>query len=159
MTINWRRWGLLSGIDIGTEGDPYLDRLRLIETPLFAVFLHHIHRPDLDRDPHDHPWWFASWVICGRYTELIRPDKTDPARGIWRERERGSLRCLSRKSAHRIVSIGRPLWTLVITGPSHGTWSWGFWLDDRSFLRWDKYLSANGHEEYAAAKAAEDGES
>jgi hypothetical protein len=30
---NRERWAILSGIDVGADGDPYLDRLRLIQTP------------------------------------------------------------------------------------------------------------------------------
>jgi hypothetical protein len=152
-----RRWGLLSGIDIGADGDPYLDRLRLIETPWFAVFLHHIHRPDKDPDPHDHPWAFWSLVLAGTYYEQIWPDKRKPGNYRYRNRIRFSLRGLSRKSAHLIRSIEGPLWTLVVTGRSGGTESWGFWRDSE-FVPWRTYISENGAEEYAAAKAAEDGQ-
>lgn len=58
------RWALLSALDVG-DPDPYLDRLRLVQTPLFGLYLHHIHRPDREPDPHDHPWWFASLVLTG----------------------------------------------------------------------------------------------
>jgi len=153
-----RRWGMLSGLDIGADGDPYLDRLRLIETPLFAVFLHHIHRPDRDPDPHDHPWPFVSVVLCGSYREKVWLDKTEPdLRGCFiRNRKRWSLRSLSRDAAHMITRIDGPLWTLVITGRSHGTDSWGFWPGGR-FVPWRTYISANGFDEFLAAKDAEDG--
>ena len=150
-----RRWGLLSGIDIGADGDPYLDRLRLIETPWFAVFLHHIHRPDKDPDPHDHPWWFVSVPLAGTYYEQVWPDKHKPGSYYYRNRIRFSLRSLSRKSAHLIRSIEGPLWTLVLTGRSYGSESWGFWVDGRG-VQWRVYISANGGEEYAMAKDAED---
>jgi hypothetical protein len=151
-----RRWGLLSGIDIGADGDPYLDRLRLIETPWFAVFLHHIHRPDKDPDPHDHPWTFWSWVIAGSYAEYVWPDKREEDRWFERSRPRWSLRHLNRKAAHLISEIDGPLWTVVVTGPSGGSESWGFWQGGH-FIPWRTYISANGAAEYAAAKAAEDG--
>jgi hypothetical protein len=151
-----RRWGLLSGIDIGTDGDPYLDRLRLIETPWFAVFLHHIHRPDRDPDPHDHPWAFWSLVLAGDYLELVYPDKRDPYVSRIRHRPRFSLRRLDRGAAHIITRITGPLWTLVVTGRSHGSESWGFWPDGRG-VQWRVYIRANGGEEYAAAKDREDG--
>lgn len=28
-----QRWAFFSGLDVGAEGDPYLDRLRIIQTP------------------------------------------------------------------------------------------------------------------------------
>lgn len=153
-----RRWGFLSGMDIGADGDPYLDRLRLIETPWFAVFLHHIHRPDKDPDPHDHPWAFWSFVLCGGYREKIWPDKREPdLQGcLIRKRGRFSRATLSRRAAHIITSIDRPLWTLVVTGRSYGSESWGFWPGGE-FVPWRTYISANGGEEYAAAKDREDG--
>jgi hypothetical protein len=155
-----RRWGFLSAMDIGADGDPYLDRLRLIETPWFAVFLHHIHRPDKDPDPHDHPWTFWSWVIAGSYREQMWPDKrlagTGTGQYVIRERGRWSLRHLDRKAAHLIRDIDGPLWTLVITGRSGGTESWGFWVHGE-FVPWRTYISANGAQEYAAAKDREDG--
>jgi hypothetical protein len=136
-----RRWGLLSGIDIGADGDPYLDRLRLIETPWFAVFLHHIHRPDKDPDPHDHPWAFWSCVLCGGYRELVWPDKreSDMQSCLIRVRGRFSRARLSRDAAHIITEITGPLWTLVVTGPSAGSESWGFWAGGK-FVPWRTYI-------------------
>jgi hypothetical protein len=151
-----RRWGVLSGIDIGADGDPYLDRLRLAETPWFAVFLHHIHRPDKDPDPHDHPWAFASLVLAGSYIERVWPDKRNPHLRRLRVRERFTFGTMSRDAAHIIKSIDGPLWTLVVTGPSHGGESWGFWVRGKG-VQWRVYISANGGEEYAAAKDRENG--
>jgi hypothetical protein len=130
------RWGLLSGIDIGADGDPYLDRLRLLETPWLAVYLHHIHRPDKDPDPHDHPWAFVSLVLCGGYREYVWPDKRDEDRWYERARPRWSLRRLDRRAAHLISEITGPLWTLVVTGPRRG--EWGFWQGGR-FVPWQDY--------------------
>jgi hypothetical protein len=131
------RWGLLCGVDIGTDGDPYLDRLRIIETPFLGVYLHHIHRPDVERDPHDHPWWFASLVLDGGYTELVWPDKRDGSRVACRIRRRWSLRCISLRGSHQITDVTGPLWTLVVTGPRRA--SWGFWRDGE-FTPWREYL-------------------
>jgi hypothetical protein len=41
---NAERWALFTGLDIGADGDPWLDRLRLIQTPLFGIYLHHIQK-------------------------------------------------------------------------------------------------------------------
>src|ERR1700728_4812444 len=85
------RWAFMEGLDVGTDGDPYLDRLRLVQTPWFGVYLHHIHRADRERDPHDHPWWFASLVLAGSYEEDVWPDKAAPGQWLTRERGRWSL--------------------------------------------------------------------
>jgi hypothetical protein len=135
------RWKLLNARDFGTIEDPYLDRLRIVQTPLFGIYLHHIHRADKDPDPHDHPWGFFSLVLSGWYTEHVWLDKRNAVNPRWhttRHRERWSLRMLRRRSAHIITEIGAPLWTLVITGPDRD--EWGFWTQ-AGYVPWREYLS------------------
>jgi hypothetical protein len=146
-----RHWSVLSGIDIGADGDPYLDRLRILETPWLSVYLHHIHRADAERDLHDHPWPFASLVLCGSYTERVRPDKAVPGTDVLRTRARGSLRALGRHSAHVITRVNGPLWTLVVTGRDRGTW--GFYPGGR-YVPWREYLGAGYASEFEQRKAA-----
>jgi hypothetical protein len=140
----YKRWGFLRPLDIGADDDPYLDRLRLVETPLFGLYLHHIHRADREEDPHDHPWWFASIVLCGVYEEIVWADKRDAGSHVVRHRPRWSLRHISRAGAHIITAIRGPLWTLVLVGPKRG--EWGFWTA-RGFIPHDRYEYANGLEE------------
>lgn len=145
---NRDRWGFLSGLDLGADGDPYLDRLRIVQTPLFGLYLHHIHRADREMDPHDHPWWFASIVLAGSYEELVWPDKhnraaraSGPMPCVSRIRRRWSLRRMRLRSAHIITDVSGPLWTLVLTGPKRA--DWGFWTHD-GFVPWRKYQYAAG---------------
>lgn len=135
------RWAFLSGLDVGADGDPYLDRLRIVQTPLFGLYLHHIHRPDREPYPHDHPWWFASLVLTGGYWESVWPDKRNPGVEIFRERRRGSLRSIGLNSAHRITRTSGALWTLVLTGPKRA--DWGFWPGGQ-FVPWREHLGADG---------------
>jgi hypothetical protein len=133
------RWAFFDGLDVGADGDPYLDRLRNIQTPWFGLYLHHIHRPDKDPDPHDHPWSFLSLILAGGYTETVWPDKTSlPGDCSLRERPRWSLRGLGRDAAHIITSIRGPLWTLVLTGPRRG--DWGFWTAE-GLVPWRDYIT------------------
>lgn len=134
-----KRWAFLEGFDIGIEGDPYLDRLRIVQTPWFGVYLHHIHRPDNDRHPHDHPWTFWSLILAGGYRERVWPDKRDS--GLWkgRARKRWSFMRMGREAAHMISEIDGPLWTLVFTGPRRA--EWGFW-EDGTFVSWRKYYQS-----------------
>lgn len=140
---NTEHWAFLSALDVGTDGDPYLDRLRIVQTPLFGIYLHHIHRADRDRDPHDHPWAFASIVLTGAYEETVWPDKRDSLHPVVRRRPRFSARCLSRDAAHIITMVKGPLWTLVLTGPRRG--DWGFWARGE-FVPWRKYLGLDVRE-------------
>lgn len=134
---NRDRWAILSGIDIGADGDPYLDRLRILQTPLFGIYLHHIHRADREPDPHDHPWWFASIVLTGGYQEKVWPDKRDPSVSVWRIRKRWTLGSIGRNGAHIIKTTSRrPLWTLALVGPKRA--GWGFWRDGQ-FVPWREY--------------------
>lgn len=121
------QWALLSRFRITKKGWPYLDRVRLIQTPAVSLYLHRIYTPDVDDFPHDHPWWFASLVLSGRYTESIYPDPADLSDVQVRHRPRGSLRHLPRHRAHQITEINGTLRTLVLAGPHHQ--SWRFWTD------------------------------
>lgn len=132
-------WAFLEGLDIAKGGDPYLDRLRLFSCPLFGVYLHHIHRPDADPDPHDHPWWFASIILSGSYEEDVWPLKTERSSWYTRTRKQFSIRAVNRKQSHTIRSIDGLVWTLVITGPRRG--SWGFWTT-AGFVHWENYINS-----------------
>jgi hypothetical protein len=105
------------------------------------VYLHHIHRPDKDPDPHDHPWAFASLILHGSYIERVWPDKRDPGRRFMRLCERFTVHRMGRRAAHMITTVEVPLWTLVITGPRRG--EWGFWPQG-GFVPWREYISRNG---------------
>ncbi len=141
-----KRWAFMEGFDIGTEGDPYLDRLRIIQTPMFAIYLHHIHRPDIDRHPHDHPWWFASLILAGYYRERVWPDKHDPDKSVVRHRMRGTFGRMGRRQAHIIEKIDGPLWTLVFAGPRRA--GWGFWVEGE-FVPWRDYIGSPSAETYS----------
>jgi len=135
------RWAFLQGYDIGAEGDPYLDRLRLVQTPYGGLYLHHIHREDRESVPHDHPWWFASLVLAGAYRERVWPDKRIPEYSVTRWRPRWSLRRIDREGAHIINGVDGPLWTLVVTGPKVA--DWGFWPRGQ-FVPGSEYTEGRG---------------
>lgn len=143
------RWAFFDGFSIGVPGDPYLDRLRIIQTPWFGIYLHRIHRPDHDPDPHDHPWSFVSLRLSGHYIEEIRPDKQDPSGNLVRTRFRGTISYMPRQSAHRIIDVHGVLWTLVFVGPRRG--DWGFWPDGK-FVHWLEYNGTSNKEATWASK-------
>jgi hypothetical protein len=59
---------------IGQPGNPMMERWRLLQTPWLGIYVHFIHREDLDPIPHDHPWQFRSFVLRGGYNEEFWPD-------------------------------------------------------------------------------------
>ena len=117
------RWAVMEGCQVRKHAAPYLDRLCLVQTPLFGVYLHRIHQGDADRDPHDHPWWFVSLVLSGGYVEDIYEDPryvVVPSRD--RRRGRWSVGFMRRGHAHQITKVWGVLWTLVLVGPRGRSW-------------------------------------
>lgn len=137
------RWALLQPFDIYAKdgsGDIYLHRLRIVQTPWFAVYLHDLRLPDTDRDPHDHPWTFWSWVLRGSYVETVYdgvPHVHSQYRASSRRHSRWSLHKMTTEKAHMIDSVGPRTKTLVITGPRRRTW--GFWTAD-GWEPWQPYV-------------------
>lgn len=123
---------------IGQDGNPMMARWRLLQTPLFGVYLHFIYREDLDPVPHDHPWWFCSLVLRGGYVERLVPDARLWEQAVDKRRWRRSLHAFRLRSAHRIVKVDPGTVTLVLVGPKVRTW--GFYGEGGVFIEWDRAL-------------------
>ncbi|MFA5712006.1 hypothetical protein [Mycolicibacterium sp.] len=112
---------------IGGAADPYLRRWYLIpRNPVLNVYLHQFLRSDDDRALHDHPWWFVSLILRGRYDEV-----TD--RGT-RRRRPGSIAFRRAETRHRVELLPdaayeaeASCWTLIVTGRRARVW--GFWCE------------------------------
>lgn len=121
--------------DIETP-DPYLTRLRIVQTPWFGVYLHQIHRADGAREVHDHPWSFVSIILHGAYVEHREPSqatKHDATLPIDRRLGlrwfgRGYVNFLRAEDAHRIAHVAPDTWTLVLVGRRRR--DWGFHTPD-----------------------------
>lgn len=115
---------------ISTGGDPYLTRWYLWpEGPRdvedegsdlpFAVFLHHFHRGDVDRDQHNHPWDLSvSIVLAGGYRE----ERGDETRVVLP----GTVNVIRADDFHRVdlLNPGMGSWSLFVAGRKTG--GWGF---------------------------------
>lgn len=108
----------------GRDGSVYIWRLYILATPLFGIMLHRIFRPDRQRDLHDHPWNFLSFIFLGWYRENT-PEGMRTRRWFnWKRAE----------DRHSITEVGRvPVWTLVFTGRRRRTW--GFWVPVKWYWR------------------------
>jgi hypothetical protein len=120
------------------DGLVYLVRLRIIQTPWFGVYLHDIYEPDADREPHNHPWPFLSFILRGFYTERFYPQPYADLEE-WRDRtwKRFTWHRMDRDSAHRIVEAAPGLKTLIICGRRHAS-GWGFYTDD-GYVPWHEH--------------------
>ena len=121
---------------IGGPDDPYLLRWYVIpRNPVLNVYLHKFCRSDDDRALHDHPWWFLSLILRGRYDEITEQGT--------RRRNAGSVAYRPAEWRHRVRLLdgrtyvdGRilvnplPCWTLIVTGRRLRTW--GFWCREKS---------------------------
>lgn len=131
---------------IEKDGSPYLTRWWLTSRTeerhkarkhLPGVMLHRIHRPDEDRDPHDHPWWFVSIVLKGFYVENRYDEKGHWVRRTVRTRFSVGLRHAD--DLHDIAVVSPDLWTLIICGPKRR--DWGFMTPD-GWVAWRNYISS-----------------
>lgn len=135
------KWALWRWYDIELDGEPYLTRLQIVKTPWFSIKLHWIHRPDPDRDLHDHPWAFMSFVVRGGYQEL---ESKAPARTGGKLRVVNSFNYKNTRTAHRITSVKPGTITLIISGPRVKK-DWGFYnADTFEYTHWREYERQNG---------------
>lgn len=124
-------------IFIGGRERPYLIRWYLLPRNRWLnLYLHKFLRSDADREKHDHPWWFVSLMLRGKYLEETDVGKT--------ERVAPSI-CFRRAEHRHRVELFRdakcqeiPCWTIVLTGPVSR--EWGFWCP-KGFVPWSKYLA------------------
>jgi hypothetical protein len=128
------RWCVWRWTEVDPDGDgPYLTRLNIVQTPLFSIMLHWIHRPDPQPDMHDHPVSFLSIVLRGWYREQVPFGRIIDVRRIktvkWFNFKRAT-------DAHCIIDVKSPLITLVITGPVRR--EWGFYTSNE-WVPWREY--------------------
>lgn len=133
-------------LTIEKNGDPYLTRWWLTSKTherhqarkwLPGILLHHIWRPDEDRAPHSHPWWFVSVVLKGFYVEN-RYNQS----GRWNKRvvrNRFSIAFRRAADLHEIAVVSPDLWTLVLAGPKRR--EWGF-MTPNGWVHWENYVYA-----------------
>lgn len=102
-----------------------------------------------DRDVHDHPWWFITFVLRGGYTDMI-PCKVcngdeggcpwcghhEQGLAVGTNMRPGTIRFRSANHRHRTMVNPTGCTTLVITGPVSRRW--GFWRTGE-WYPWRKY--------------------
>lgn len=143
-------WAFMETRQIADARDglgPMLTRHRLIRVPWFGVFIHEIHRPDFDRDLHDHPWPFATFILSGGYREVIadvRDAVTSTALGLPHKRQAwawASFHRMPQHKAHYIDRVHGRLVTLLFVG--RRSQDWGFYTA-QGYIPQRVYRSAGG---------------
>ena len=127
-------WAFMESFTVPHYDDPkqtYLWRLRIVQTPLFGIYLHRLGTPDPRDTLHDHPWPFLSLVLRGGYTEFVR------GRTTYAEPRRVRVLNVKRlRDAHWISELDRtPTWTLMFVGRRQRVW--GYWDRDGTFTEYD----------------------
>ena len=131
---HWLR-RLLSGephFYIGGKESPYLLRWFVIpRNHRLNVYVHKFLRDDDDRALHDHPWWFVSVMLRGRYLEVTKTGT--------RMRRAPSIAFRPATWTHRVALIdGQPCWTLIVTG--RNARHWGFHCP-KGWVPWEKFTA------------------
>jgi hypothetical protein len=131
-----------SDIDIGPQGDPYMQRWHAIpRNKLFNVYLHLYHHDD-DRILHSHPWWSLSLMLQGGLVEYYTATAEGAADA---EKHKiaivrgGDIRVRSAGMFHRLqVMYPRKTITVFITGPKLKTWHFAC---PKGLVEWTKFVS------------------
>lgn len=112
----------------------YLRRWR-VETPWFSVRLHHWLHSDDNRNTHDHPWNFYTFILKGSYLDVPIPAGPGTVDAFGNEAlvgqrvKAGHIYYRPATHAHWVHLDQGEVWTLVLTGPKIRRW--GFWIGDR----------------------------
>lgn len=119
------RWALMERFEVPDYDDPsrnYLTRWRLVQTPLFALYLHRMDGPDPRPTLHDHPWPFVSFILRGGYWE----DRLNAHTLVTKKRRVRWINRMPVYGAHSIRTLLRtPTWTFLVVGRRVRTW--GYW--------------------------------
>jgi hypothetical protein len=121
---------------IGDPAKPYLRRWFLREEgPSGGLYLHEILRDDDDRALHDHPWDCSIYIIKGAYREF----RKDAPAGELFMHGNGGYRHMKAETAHRLVVVNGPVWTLCFLGPRRR--EWGFHCP-QGWKHWKEFVAA-----------------
>lgn len=122
-----------------TEVDSeYITRLHVLKTPLGAICVHWIKKPDPEPYQHDHPVTFFSLILRGYYVEWRSINRSKPTliRRNW-----FNWITASQLDCHSIVEVAPNTVTLCFMGPKTRDWGfhcpegWSFWKHYYAALR------------------------
>jgi hypothetical protein len=109
------------------EGVLHFQRYKIIQTPLFSIFIHKIYREDCDEHMHDHPWNFLKIILKGQYKEQYIKHGSE----TFRFNKPFSIRFHKATDCHKITSVSGTVTSLIFTGRRSEEWGYhipkGLW--------------------------------
>jgi hypothetical protein len=119
---------------IGPEDCPLFFRREFVATRWLKVMLHRFMPGATDKDPHDHPRSFVTFVLRGGYDDVRRDGRVE-----WLRAPAIRYRPAEHEHLTRVHNDGAT--TVVIMGPVRR--QWGFWRRGRWWF-WRDYEAVFG---------------
>lgn len=127
---------------IGQEACPLMMVWEFTSNPLFKARMHYFPPEVTDRDPHDHPRSFVTFVLRGSYVDTSWDPATHDLSTIELV-EAGQLIYRPASHLHIVETQEKGCWTFVIMGPIIR--EWGFMrLTSAEWWPWGKYIQRFG---------------
>jgi hypothetical protein len=136
---------------IGQEACPMMLRWEFLSTRFLKAMVHYFPAEVSDRDPHDHPRPFVTFVLRGNYRDEswerisggTEPDEAQIGRMVKERVHAGAVRYRPASHLHIVETDGVGCWTLVVMGPIVREWgfvrlSTGLWWE------WGRYIQRFG---------------
>lgn len=137
------RWAFMESFEIPDYDHPernYLTRLRVVQTPWFAVYLHRMDGPDPRPTLHDHPWSFVSIILSLRLRRRGYHEVTCYGCPERRVRWLNVKRAENTHYIRRLADLGKPTYTLMLVGRRRR--EWGYVDPDGTWTRFDRHPHA-----------------
>lgn len=109
---------------VSKEGVVHFRRYRLLSTPWFNLYIHHILESDKDLDLHDHPWNFQSLILSGSYLELVKFVDENFVSTKIEVHLPGDVLKRQAEDVHKIKLRTESVWTLVFTSKPIRNWGY-----------------------------------
>jgi hypothetical protein len=120
--------------------DKKVGRWAWLRDRLPSARVHCIRRPDIDRHPHNHPWFFRTLILRGAYVECREVTTLAAWNSVsYHYRHAGTTTTMGEHDFHSITAVEPETWTLFITWKYLGTW--GFRVNG-DVMPWREYKKA-----------------
>jgi len=136
----------------------YMERYWLLppgKVPGLAARVHHILRSDTEREFHDHPWNYTTWILRGGYIETtpVFDNSRFYRQDVSTVYTAGAVLRRKARHWHRLTLLpdSNTTWTLFITGRLRQRW--GFLMQPEFKMYWRDRLAQRG--DYLSTNSSE----